>query len=124
MILIVDRDAATRDSLHLLLECEGFTVREYESARRFLDEARPASGDCLIFDEQEAGMSPAELCEELRRRGAKIAAILVTGHANTAQQDRARMAGCAAVLEKPYTVGEMLDAVRLASRPRPRMDGQ
>ncbi|HEV2301080.1 MAG TPA: response regulator [Stellaceae bacterium] len=117
MILIVDGDTATRDSLHLLLECEGFTVREYDTARRFLDEARPECGDCLIFDGQSTGMEAKELCEELRRRGVRIAAILVTGHATAAQRERARAAGCAAILEKPYTAGEMLGAVRLASRP-------
>lgn len=117
MILIVDSDAATRDSLHLLLECEGFTVREYDTIRRFFDEVRPVPGDCLIFDERGTGMSAAEFGAALRRRGAGIAAILVTGHANPAQRERARAAGYAAVLEKPYTVGEMLDVVRLATRP-------
>lgn len=116
MILLIDSDAATRDSLRLLLECEGFTVREYESARRFLDEARPAGGDCLIFDEQGTGMGAAELCESLRRRGAKIAAVLVTPRASPARRDRARAAGFAAVLETPYTLGEMLEAVRLATQ--------
>lgn len=117
MILIVDSDAATRDSLHLLLECEGFTVREFDTLRRFLDDARPAPGDCLIVDERGTELSAAELGEALRRRGAGIAAILVTGHANPAQRERARAAGYAAVLEKPYTVGEMLDVLRLATRP-------
>jgi FixJ family two-component response regulator len=117
MILIIDSDAATRDSLHLLLECEGFSVCEYDSAHRFLDEARPACGDCLIFDEQGTGMGTAEFGEALRRRGAKIATVLVTPRASPAQRDRARAAGFAAVLETPYTVGEMLEAVRLAAQP-------
>jgi FixJ family two-component response regulator len=120
MILIVDRDAATRDSLHLLLECEGFAVREFDTARRFLDEARPDDGDCLIFDDQGEGMAAAELGEALRRRSMRIAAILVTGHASPAQRERARAAGYAAILEKPYTVGEMLDAVRSATRYGPQ----
>jgi CheY-like chemotaxis protein len=94
MILIVDSDAATRASLRLLLECEGFTVR----------------------GEHGTGMGTAEFCEALRRRDAKIAAILVTAHASPKQRDRACAAGFAAVLETPYTLGEMLEAVQLATR--------
>jgi FixJ family two-component response regulator len=119
MILIVDRDAATRDSLRLLLECEGFTVREYDTAHRFLDEARPVDGDCLIFDEQGERMGATELCEALRHRGMNIATILVTGQLSPVKRERAQAAGYAAILEKPYTVGEMLAAVCLAARSGP-----
>ena len=68
MIFILDDDAGVRDSLRLLLECEGLETREFASCRAFLD-ADGAEGDCLILDVHLPGMSGIELLETMRRRG-------------------------------------------------------
>ena len=52
MIFIVDDDAGVRDSLRLLLECEGFDAQEFASCREFLADGRAGKGDCLILDVQ------------------------------------------------------------------------
>ena len=69
MISIVDDDAAVRDSLRFLLECEGYETREFASAREFLPADRAADGDCLILDVHMPGMSGIELLETMRRQG-------------------------------------------------------
>lgn len=52
--MIVADDEAIRDSLHLLLECEGFAIREFASAAQLLayeaEDAGTPCGDCLILD--------------------------------------------------------------------------
>ena len=50
MIFTMDDDAAVRDSLSLLLECEGFETQEFASCREFLDADGAGKGDCLLLD--------------------------------------------------------------------------
>jgi two-component system, LuxR family, response regulator FixJ len=114
MIFIVDDDAAVRDSLRLLLECEGFEAREFASARQFLDTRPKSSGGCLILDVHMPGMSGLELLEMLRRRGDTLPVVLITGRPDAATQNRAKAAGALAVIEKPHGPKELVDLVRLA----------
>jgi two-component system, LuxR family, response regulator FixJ len=115
MIFIVDDDDATRDSLRLLVECEGFEARDFASGRPFLDAVRPADGDCLILDVNMPGMNGFQVVEELRRRGDRLPVIFVTAWSDPATRSRARAAGAAALLEKPHKADELLALVRQVS---------
>ena len=114
MIFILDDDEGVRDSLRLLLECEGLEAREFASCREFLDADDGAEGDCLILDVHLPGMSGIELLETMRRRGDMLPVIVISGRIDTTTRNRARAAGALAVVEKPYQVEEVLDLVRLA----------
>lgn len=113
MIFILDDDAGVRDSLRLLLECEGLETREFASCREFLD-ADGAEGDCLILDVHLPGMSGIELLETMRRRGDMLPVIVISGRIDAMTRNRARAAGALAVVEKPYQVEEVLDLVHRA----------
>jgi len=113
MIFILDDDAGVRDSLRLLLECEGLETREFASCREFLD-ADGAEGDCLILDVHLPGMSGIELLETMRRRGDMLPVIVISGRIDAMTRNRARAAGALAVVEKPYQIEEVLDLVRRA----------
>jgi two-component system response regulator FixJ len=113
MIFILDDDAGVRDSLRLLLECEGLETREFASCREFLD-ADGAEGECLILDVHLPGMSGIELLETMRRRGDMLPVIVISGRIDAMTRNRARAAGALAVVEKPYQVEEVLDLVRRA----------
>jgi len=113
MIFILDDDTGVRDSLRLLLECEGLETREFASCRAFLD-ADGAEGDCLILDVHLPGMSGIELLETMRRRGDMLPVIVISGRIDAMTRNRARAAGALAVVEKPYQVEEVLDLVRRA----------
>jgi FixJ family two-component response regulator len=114
MIYILDDDAEVRDSLRLLLECEGFEAREFVSSRAFLDAVQPGETDCLILDVHMPGMSGLELLETLRRFGSECPAIVITGQLSASTESRAWAAGALAVIEKPYRADELLDLVRRA----------
>ena len=113
MIFILDDDAGVRDSLRLLLECEGLETREFASCREFLD-ADGAESDCLILDVHLPGMSGIELLETMRRRGDMLPVIVISGRIDAMTRNRARAAGALAVVEKPYQIEEVLDLVRRA----------
>jgi two-component system, LuxR family, response regulator FixJ len=115
MIFIVDDDDATRDSLRLLLECEGFEAREFASGRQFLDAGPLGDGDCLILDVHMPGISGLELIESMRRQGILLPVIVISGRFDAATRNRARAAGAFALVDKPYQADEILNLVRLAS---------
>jgi two-component system, LuxR family, response regulator FixJ len=115
MIFIVDDDDATRDSLRLLVECEGFEARDFASGRGFLEAVRPADGDCLILDVNMPGMNGFDVLKELRERGETLPVIFITAWLDPATRSRAQAAGAFAELGKPHGAEELLALVRQAS---------
>jgi two-component system response regulator FixJ len=118
MIFIVDDDAATRDSLRLLLEAEGFAAQDFAAGTPFLEAVRASDGDCLILDINMPGMSGFEVMEELRQRGDAPSVIIVTAQTDDATRARAIAAGAVEVLEKPHGADELLSLVRRVSTSR------
>ncbi|HJU18727.1 MAG TPA: response regulator [Stellaceae bacterium] len=119
MIFILDDDAATRDSLRLLLECEGLRARAFASGRAFLDAVPASEEGCLLLDVQMPGMSGFEVLEALRRRGDERAVIILTGQPSPAASNRAAAAGALAFVEKPYRADALLALVHHALERRP-----
>jgi FixJ family two-component response regulator len=115
MISIVDDDAAVRDSLRFLLECEGYETREFASAREFLAADGAGDGDCLILDAHMPGMSGIELIETMRRQGNMRPVIVISGLTDAFMRKRAHAAGALAVIDKPYRVEQLLQLVRAAA---------
>ncbi len=112
MIFIVDDDGAVRDSLRLLLECEGFEARTFATGREFLDGARPGPTDCLILDVQMPGINGLDLLEAMRRDGNLATVIVVTARIEVATQTRALAAGARAVIEKPCPIARIIELIR------------
>ena len=111
MIFLVEDDEATRDSLCLLFDCEGLACRGFASAQAFLDEKPTLDESCLILDVHMDGMDGLTLLERLRAGGASVPAIMITGVPSPAVLQRAAAAGAAAVLEKPFDSGKLIDHV-------------
>jgi len=106
-VAIVDDDPAVLDSLKFLIEVAGHAVATYASAGKFLEDlvVRPA---CLIVDQHMPGMTGLELAERLRRSGAGVPVMLITGSPSPAIVAKAAQLGIVRVLEKPPTEAELL----------------
>jgi two-component system, LuxR family, response regulator FixJ len=114
VVFVVDDDAAVRESLAMLLRLAGYGVHDYDSAARFLSEARPVPRSCLIADIRMPDMDGLELQQELLRRGSPLPVIIVTGHGDVPLAVQAMKAGAVDFLEKPFAREVLLAAVRRA----------
>jgi FixJ family two-component response regulator len=110
---VVDDDDAVRDSIRMLLECEGFTVCTYASGTAFLREARPDGNSCLVVDAHMPGMSGLELLDQLRRDGITTPAMVMTGALDARIRSAVNRVGVL-LLEKPFRAGELAGCIERA----------
>ncbi|WP_066724007.1 MULTISPECIES: response regulator FixJ [Sphingomonas] len=114
IVYVIDDDDGARDALEFLLDTASIRVRSFASADRFLAAAPPLHGACIVTDVRMPGMNGIELVEELKKRGANVPVIVVTGHADVPLAIQALHAGVADFIEKPFHDELMLDAIRKA----------
>lgn len=114
IVHVVDDDEGARNSLEFLIECAGLQVRSFPSADAFLGADPALEHACLITDVRMPGMSGIELAQELKRRGASVPVIVITGHADVPLAVQAMRAGVSDFIEKPYDDETMLGAIRTA----------
>lgn len=111
-VIVVDDDAAVRQSLKFALELEGMNVRLYESGAELLAEPELPANGCLVVDYYMPTMNGVELMDKLRRRLVKLPAILITARATDDMRSRAARSGFRQVIEKPLEDSTLLDSIR------------
>ena len=111
LIYLVDDEYAVRDSLALLIESTGQTIRSFESAQAFLDHYDPGLPGCLILDVRMPTMSGLELQGELARRDIAIPIIFISGHAGIPDSAKAFRSGAVDFLEKPFDNELLLERI-------------
>jgi FixJ family two-component response regulator len=113
-ISIVDDDDPVRDSMRLLLETLGYSVREYASADALLHDPGARDCSCLILDLHMPGMTGIELLEQLRAEGFGAPALLVTGRRDASLDQRLSRAAILTTLQKPVSEDVLIEWVTRA----------
>lgn len=113
IIHAVDDDDDVRDSMRVLLESFGFLVRTFASPAEFLRDPECGKADCLLLDLQMPGMTGLELLNQLRTRGVRTPAILITANDDNLESRQAR-ATVLTVLHKPVADDELLQWIERA----------
>lgn len=113
-VYIVDDDEAVRDSLSVLLEAIGHTVRTFGLARDFLEAAPTLPVGCLIADIRMPGMDGLELQRALNEQALHFPMIVITGHGDVPLAVRAMKAGALDFIEKPFAAPTILAGVEAA----------
>jgi FixJ family two-component response regulator len=114
LISVVDDDESVRRSTRLLIESLGFRVATFASAEAFLRSEKRGDTSCLILDVQMPGMSGLQLQTKLAHDGDRIPIIFITAYDDNQSRRRAMQAGAVAFLDKPFTVDQLLQTIRLA----------
>jgi FixJ family two-component response regulator len=113
-VIVVDDDAAVRNSLKFALELEGLNVRLYGSGAELLADTDLPPHGCLVVDYYMPAMTGVELIDRLRGRHLDFPAILITAKATQDVHERAARSGVRQVLEKPLEDSQLVDSIRSA----------
>jgi len=118
LISIVDDDALARDGIRELVECLGYDVVTFTSAKHFLQSDVIAETTCLITDLQMPGLNGLELQEALRSRGHRTPVIVITAFPNEKYRKRALDGGAAGFLSKPFDEASLIKCLTAAIESR------
>ena len=114
VIFIVDDDGEVRDTLRVVLEEDGRNVEAYSSCEDFLESYVPDRGGCLLLDAYLPGMPGLELLRQLRAKGDRLPAIMITGNSDVLVAVQAMKAGASDFIEKPVGSSELFASIEQA----------
>jgi FixJ family two-component response regulator len=110
-VYLVDDDFAVRDSLTLLIESSGLSVKSFDSAQAFLDNYKAEQISCLLLDFLMPSMNGLDLQQELKSRDIDIPIIFISGHGNIPISSKAFRNGAVDFLEKPLDDKILLERI-------------
>jgi FixJ family two-component response regulator len=114
VVYVVDDELAVRDSLALLIESTGYTVRSFESAESFLKNYDPEQPGCMLLDVRMPLMSGHDLQDFLLNKGIHIPIIFISGHADIPDSAKAFRAGAVDFMEKPFNSVILIERIEEA----------
>lgn len=110
-ICVVDDDEAVRESLGILLETMGYSVREFESGIPFLEACEGLGPGCVLLDVRMPKMSGLEVQQKLQSMRPDFPVIIVTGHGDVPMAVKAMQAGAIDFIEKPFDEEALLTSI-------------
>lgn len=114
IVFVIDDDISVRESLELLIQCEGWQPETFASAQEFLDHPRALVPSCLILDVSLPGLNGLDLQHRIAAERIDMPIIFITGHGDVPMTVRAMKAGAVEFLTKPFSDEVLLSAIRQA----------
>ncbi len=114
IVFVVDDDVSVRESLELLIRCEGWRPECCESASDFLARPRATVPSCLLLDVSLPGLNGLDLQQRLAGDRLDMPIIFITGHGDIPMTVQAMKAGAVEFLTKPFREDVLLHAIRQA----------
>jgi FixJ family two-component response regulator len=113
-VFVVDDDVSVRESLELLIRCEGFAPVTFASAREFLACPRDPVPSCVILDVSLPDLNGLALQKRIAIERTYMPIIFITGLRDVGMAVEAMKAGAVEFLTKPFGDEALLSAVRQA----------
>jgi FixJ family two-component response regulator len=114
IVFVVDDDISIRESLELLIRCEGWQPQLFATAQEFLDLPRVLAPSCLILDVSLPGLNGLDLQKQVAVERTEMPIIFITGYGDVPMTVRAMKAGAQEFLTKPFSDEVLLAAIRQA----------
>jgi FixJ family two-component response regulator len=114
IVFVVDDDISVRESLQLLIQCEGWHPETFASAQEFLDRPRSLVPSCLVLDVSLPGLNGLDLQKRVAVERPDMPIIFITGYGDVPTTVRAMKAGAVEFLTKPFSDDALLNAIRQA----------
>jgi DNA-binding NtrC family response regulator len=113
-ILIIDDEAAIRESLETLLEMDGYSIAVAENAEEGLARIAERPFDLVLLDLALPDRSGMEVLREIRERDSQLAVIMITAYGTVENAVQAMQNGAANFIQKPWDNEKLLADVRVA----------
>src|SRR4051812_35041034 len=113
-ILIIDDEAAIRESLETLLDLEGYDLESAENGGEGLARLAARPFDLVLLDFALPDMNGLEVLAEIRDRDPQLAVIMITAYGTVENAVRAVQAGATNFIQKPWDNEKLLADVRAA----------
>jgi two-component system, NtrC family, nitrogen regulation response regulator NtrX len=113
-ILVIDDEAAIRDSLKMTLEYEGYEFIGAATGQEGLALAEREAPDLVLLDVKMPGMDGIEVLERLRNMNEALPVVVVSGHGTIATAVEATKKGAFDFIEKPFPSDKVLVTLRNA----------
>ncbi|MFZ0867937.1 MAG: response regulator transcription factor [Candidatus Sulfotelmatobacter sp.] len=114
IVFVVDDDLSVRESLELLIRCEGWRPTTFASAQEFLSYPRADVPSCLVLDVSLPGLNGLDLQKRVAVERTDLPIIFITGHGDVPMTVQAMKAGAVEFLTKPFNDDVLLSAIRAA----------
>lgn len=113
-VYLVDDDTIVRKAITLSLSQAGLKVKDYGSAKTFLEEYEEEQAGCLVLDLRMPEMDGLTLQQILNDKESEIPVIFISGDGDIPTSVRAIKRGAVDFLEKPFTREALLSRVEEA----------
>lgn len=114
IVFVVDDDVSVRESLELLLRCEGWQPETFASAQAFLDRPRALVPSCLLLDLSLPGLNGLDVQKRVAAERPDMPIIFITGYGDVPTTVKAMKAGAVEFMTKPLNDNVLLAAIRQA----------
>ena len=113
-VLIIDDEAAIRESLETLLELEGYEVESAASGEEGLARIGDRPFDLVLLDLALPDRNGIDLLAELRAHDPQLSVIMITAYGTVENAVKAMQAGAVNFVQKPWDNEKLLADVRTA----------
>jgi DNA-binding NtrC family response regulator len=113
-VLIVDDEAAIRESLQTLLELEGYEVDTASNGNEGLARLADRPYDLVLLDFAMPERNGIEILQDIRERDSELAVIMITAYGTVENAVNAMQAGATNFIQKPWDNEKLLADVGAA----------
>ena len=113
-ILVIDDEAAIRDSLKMTLEYEGYEFVGAATGQEGLALAEREAPDLVLLDVKMPGMDGLEVLDRLRAMNETLPVVVISGHGTISTAVDATKKGAFDFIEKPFASERVLVSLRNA----------
>jgi two-component system nitrogen regulation response regulator NtrX len=115
-ILVIDDEAAIRDSMRMILEYEGYDFVGAATGEEGITLVDRESVDLVFLDIKMPGMDGLEVLGRLKSASEQLPVVMISGHGTVATAVEATKLGAFDFIEKPLATERILLAIRNALR--------
>ena len=113
-VLVIDDEAAIRESLETLLQMEGYSVQSAGSGEEGLAFIGERSFDLVLLDLALPDRDGMDLLAEIHTQDPQLSIIMITAYGTVENAVRAMQVGAANFIQKPWDNEKLLADVRAA----------